>query len=332
MSKKVNPTLVGTFVLGAVALAVASVIVFGGGSLLDKKHKIVLCFSESIDGLDIGSPVSFMGVRIGSVASIELIVDGDDGDVFMRPVTISVEANRVTYIGNKADRTSPEEGLEMLIQNKGLRAQLASQSMLTGKLKIQLAFHPETPVKRRNIPSPYMEMPTIPSTAATIKNTIEQLPIDAVMNDMRQTLNGINQLVNDAAAKAILTNLNTTLIQLDQTLTTASSFMCGASNAIETLSQSIAPIMLQSEHSIDTLNNALTNATEFMVSMNTKAGPFLDSVTIMADKLNGMMDVQSPMRHAVLNSLQELQRTLRSFGDLTSYLERHPESIIQGKK
>ena len=64
MSKKANPALVGGFVLGALALAVVAVMIFGSGRLFHQTERYVLYFQGSMTGLNVGSPVVFRGVEV----------------------------------------------------------------------------------------------------------------------------------------------------------------------------------------------------------------------------------------------------------------------------
>jgi len=63
MGKRVSPTLVGAFVLGAVALAVVTVVVLGSGRLFQRKHLFALYFSSDVNGLKVGAPVKFRGSK-----------------------------------------------------------------------------------------------------------------------------------------------------------------------------------------------------------------------------------------------------------------------------
>ena len=66
MAKKANPKLIGGFVIGAIALAIIGVITFGGTQFLAPKDRAVLFFSgSSLSGLDVGSPVTFRGIKVG---------------------------------------------------------------------------------------------------------------------------------------------------------------------------------------------------------------------------------------------------------------------------
>ena len=75
MSKKANPTAVGAFALGALILLVGVILVFGSDRFMKRSMKAVLYFDESVEGLDVGAPVIFRGVKVGAVTDIQLVYD-----------------------------------------------------------------------------------------------------------------------------------------------------------------------------------------------------------------------------------------------------------------
>ena len=75
MSRKANPTIVGIFVIGALALLVAGVVLFGSGKFFRPTLEYVAYFEGSVGGLLKGAPVKFHGVRIGAVTDIRVEVD-----------------------------------------------------------------------------------------------------------------------------------------------------------------------------------------------------------------------------------------------------------------
>ena len=91
MSKQASPTLIGIFVAGAIGLIVAGILIISGGKLLlSDKTNYVLHFKGSVKGLNIGSPVSFRGVNIGTVTAIKLVV-GEEGSDIRIPVIIEID-------------------------------------------------------------------------------------------------------------------------------------------------------------------------------------------------------------------------------------------------
>ena len=133
--KKPHPAVVGAFVIGAIALLILAALALGGRGLFERKLECVAYFDENIGGLDVGAPVEYEGVRIGTVTGVRIEFDLPTHR-FYRPVRFQIEPSRIS-----ADSTftgSPGDLLARLVTDHGLRAQLANQSLLTGKLKITL--------------------------------------------------------------------------------------------------------------------------------------------------------------------------------------------------
>jgi phosphoglucosamine mutase len=65
MTRKPSKTLIGMFVLGAIALIAAGVTTFGAGKYLSRQPTFVMFFEGSVKGLNVGSPVVFKGVKVG---------------------------------------------------------------------------------------------------------------------------------------------------------------------------------------------------------------------------------------------------------------------------
>lgn len=93
MSKPANKTLIGAFVIGAIALLVIAVLIFGSGKFLKKTFHTVVFFEGSIKGLNEGAPVIFKGVKVGAVKEIRLIYDAAN-DSLRIPVIIELEPEK----------------------------------------------------------------------------------------------------------------------------------------------------------------------------------------------------------------------------------------------
>ena len=72
MSKKVNPTTIGAFVIGGVALAIAGLAYLGAAQLFSEREGFVCYFQSSVSGLDAGAPVKFRGISVGEVTGINI--------------------------------------------------------------------------------------------------------------------------------------------------------------------------------------------------------------------------------------------------------------------
>jgi phospholipid/cholesterol/gamma-HCH transport system substrate-binding protein len=140
---RANPKVIGAFVVGAVALVVIGVLLLGGAQWLTQKRTFVAYFEGSVKGLNVGAPVEFQGVRVGSVTDIQLQFLTAEKE-FRIPVFIQIEPDKMTEVGRRIELHG--QLLKPLVE-RGLRAQLEMQSIVTGQLAVQLGFHPDTPIR-----------------------------------------------------------------------------------------------------------------------------------------------------------------------------------------
>lgn len=100
MAKQANRMMIGGFVVIAIGLLAASLVIFGSGKFFRKTNKYVLYFEESIKGLNVGAPVLFQGVQVGTVTGIMIMADFKKikADI---PVYIEIEPARFQVRGEK---------------------------------------------------------------------------------------------------------------------------------------------------------------------------------------------------------------------------------------
>ncbi len=227
MAKRANPAVIGGFVLGAVALAVAGLVIFAGGRIFRPSQRWVAFFDESTRGLAIGAPVTFRGVRVGSVSDIKVIVSRERQTISI-PVIFAIDPGRMTDPQGGTVRFTSDRSAAMRAFERGLRAQLELQSLVTGQLSINLDFRPGTPLVLRGGSTEYPEFPTIPSTMAALGQSLSDLDLYQLARDIRTTVEGVNRLVNAP--------------QLQQAVASAATAMEGASKLVATAYASVAKL------------------------------------------------------------------------------------------
>jgi phospholipid/cholesterol/gamma-HCH transport system substrate-binding protein len=136
MSKQASSIAVGSFVIGAIVLIVAGVLLFGSGKFFTQTHTAVAVFPGNVKGLKVGAAVEFRGVRIGSVKNIKVLMDRSKNKVYV-PVYFDIERGVIEDMdfGELAENLSDKEWreeVEKLIE-AGLKAQLVLQSVVTGQ-------------------------------------------------------------------------------------------------------------------------------------------------------------------------------------------------------
>jgi len=189
MIRKTDKRMIGAFVVGAVALLIGAVLIFGSGALFKQSDKYVIFFNGSVKGLSVGAPVIFRGVKIGNVSSIGLVYDPNNKEVLI-PVVVDVALARVTGVPDKLGY--PDYALWV---KQGLRAKLEIQSFITGQLMLAFDFYPEKPAKFYGIIKDYPELPALP-ISPDIFEVMDDIPVKEITANLEQAVAGINRLVN----------------------------------------------------------------------------------------------------------------------------------------
>jgi paraquat-inducible protein B len=210
MSKKANPTVIGVFVVAALAIAVAAIVTLGSGKLFKQTETFVMYFESSLSGLDVGAPVELQGVRVGEVSAIKLVYDTESGSSII-PVYVEIDGSRWE---RSADPTSNED-ISVHIE-RGLRAQLQSQSMVTGKLKIMLVVVPDAPVRLVGGDPTVDEIPTILNITDALINTLDSLPLADIVSNVNTTLEEIADVMGSRETKDALEALRKTMANTEE--------------------------------------------------------------------------------------------------------------------
>ncbi len=215
MSKQANTKLIGGFVLGAVALIVLGILLFGSGKLFSHQRKFVLFFEDSVKGLNIGASVDFKGVTIGTVTGIKIVLNKQDLSLLI-PVFIEIDPNRITFDSTQGElkalveRRGKEkiETFTQLLVSRGLKAQLSMQSLVTGQLGIHLDFYPDRPMRLVGADPSYTGIRTTESSLSALSKTLENIPLAEIADKVEKTLDGIEKLVNSPKIEQTLVSLS----------------------------------------------------------------------------------------------------------------------------
>jgi paraquat-inducible protein B len=164
-----------------------------------------IIFDENVSGLAVGSPVQFNGINVGEVTEISGFVNSERfGDERVRlQVLISISAEPLGLL----EVNSPKEMQDFLddqIQT-GLRARLATASLLTGGLRVELiTLEDKTPVTLDRSATPFPAIPTttnvIADAGATVQGVLQRvndLPVEELMASAVTFLTAATELVSN---------------------------------------------------------------------------------------------------------------------------------------
>jgi paraquat-inducible protein B len=358
MSKQANKTAIGLFVVVAVALAVAAIIIFGSGKFFVKQEQYVVYFEGSVKGLRVGAPVMFRGVKVGEVTDISIY--SNPASNFIIPVMLKVTPDKFHAIGPATQVKSRNQGMDNLIKT-GLRAQLQMQSLVTGQLMINIDFYPDTPVKligRDGIDfgQDVLEIPSIETPLQKIQQTLEDVPISDLAQSLQNSLEGIERFVNSEELtkslhyfkqamrdarnimKHVDEKINPLFAEVDQTLKDTQTLL-------RNVDSQVAPLATSFKSTSDTARETIGDARKLVKNVNNRIGPIynnikrteeslnsaLKSAETFFDNIDGMVSENSEFRYQADTLLRELTLAARSLRAFANYLERNPDALLRGK-
>jgi paraquat-inducible protein B len=311
MSRKASPTLIGAFVVGALALAVVGVLIFGSGRLFKKTYQFVLFFTGSVNGLNVGAPVKFKGVEVGSVKDIRLALANEPAGARI-PVIIELDQEKIVSKGAQGHLGDPAV-LKKFIDD-GLRGQLNAQSFVTGLLFVQLDFVPDTPALL--VAPPGLEIPEIPTiptvlekaqgAIADLVDKLQGIDLQALVKSFQNAADGVDRLVSSPGLKKTADDLGQVTASLQETL---ASFRALSDNL--------------NAHTGDLATRAQQTTADLQVTLS-QAKETLRTI-------DGFVQPESPLAIRIVAALDEIAESARSIRVLADYLERNPSAIVRGK-
>lgn len=328
MNKKISPALIGAFVLGAVALIVIAILVFGSGRLFRHTKDFVLYFDNSVNGLRVGAPVKVKGVEIGSVKDIRLQLE-KGAQVNKIPVIIEIDQEKLSSRGAPvvvADR----EALRRLIVDRGLRGQLEMESLVTGLLYVSLDFFPDSPinlVQKENADNRYPEIPTVPTAfeqakdaVTQIVNKIEEIDFKGLIASLDQTVDSIRHTVNSPDLEATIHSLRQTMPKLDEAVVNVGKLAGTMNENVKSLATDLQQTSGDTRLALKQAGDALKQTEQTMKRAEAAVA-----------NIESLSDADSAVNYELVKSLKEVSAAARSLRSLTGYLERNPRALIFGK-
>jgi paraquat-inducible protein B len=258
----------------------------------------VLHFNESLRGLAVGAPVTFLGLTAGEVTSVGVEPD-PAGTTLRTRVQVTFFPERL--VGGAGGKAAAAKSIAMLkdepkrrafvrrqVEERGLRGQLRTGSLLTGQLYVSFDYFPNAPKAKVDLTQAEPELPVVPSTLANLENKlagivdkIDRMPLEAIANGLKKDLDNLDRALTDA--RKLITDADVQLVP-------------GLKTAVEDLHRTLVAVEL-----------ATSNANATLLESNAA--------------------VQEDLR----NALYEFTRAARSLRVLTDALERQPSSLIRGK-
>jgi phospholipid/cholesterol/gamma-HCH transport system substrate-binding protein/paraquat-inducible protein B len=290
---------VGLFVLVGVVLIGSCTVILGGQGLFTDPILLETYFDESVQGLEVGSPVKLRGVQLGTVSQIGFV---DDFYSFESAQDEREHGRKILVLMEVIHPPEAEITLEQRRRNlsgaieAGLRLRLAT-SGITGTSFVQAdyvspeRFPPmEIPWTPRNlyIPSAPSTMATITSAAERIVDRLEDLDVEKILQDLDALILSLTQAVDQLDVTALQRDLSAALGEVR--------------GLVRNVDGRVEPIATGVEGTLGDAQEALSIAAE-----------------------------DSPVRYDLARTLAELADAARSVRMLADYLQQHPDALVYGK-
>jgi phospholipid/cholesterol/gamma-HCH transport system substrate-binding protein len=322
--KKPSPTLIGAFVLGAIALIVAGVVFFGAGALPKERIRMVSFFHGSVAGLRVGAAVTFRGVRVGEVTSIGIRFDTDTRDSIIQ-VNMELRPETVTAYGAKPPKT---EDMVPEMVRRGLTAQLVLESFVTRLLEVDLDFRPGARVSRMGGTERIPEVPTVPGEWEGITKQLQEADIAATLASFKQALNTVNEILTSDDVKQTIHQLPLVMTDLRHAVNTVdrevAAFSRDGRAAISKASASLDKTLA----SADTLARDLDR--EAPGAFAAARGTF-EHASGTLDRIDVLLDPRGRTMVQVQRAVDDLAATAARLRNFSERVDRDPSVLVRGR-
>lgn len=317
MGVPANHWKLGLFVILGFLALVAAIASFGAYQLQREIVVYQTFFDESVQGLEVGAPVKFRGVLIGTVSSID--VGPDRRHVEVQSSLAVKELVRLKLVA------APKRGMPTLLGvPPDLRAQLASAG-ITGVKFMQIDFF-----SLENDPAPALPFPVgpnyIPAAVSTMKNledaivtAVDRLPVVTdrmvqVMDRIGRILEGIEGQDLPAQASAMLARADRALATLDVTL-----------RALDA-----SALSKRTQATLVAVDEASAHLSAVLVRMNGDEG-LVSSTQHTTDALGEVARGARAVGPELSEALRGVERASDAITRLADALERDPDMLLKGR-
>ena len=331
MSQQAHYFKIGLFVIGATALLIVGIIIFGAGKWFERSTMVETYFHESVQGLEIGAPVRIRGVRIGRVESIQLareeygVIFDPKSDSFPYRGLVLV---RMSVRPTVAVHLKQEDEAQMMKQvaDAGFRFRLASQG-ITGVLyiesefldperypPIEISWTPKTPY----IPSAPSRITELGADLRSITRKLEQVDFERIFKDVDTMVTSVTRLVDDVQGtdvRQVMNELRDTIQQARRVLANPAldKALKDSSVAMADIRRTAADL----SHTAKDMRQGMTQLPEIATRLNTS----LRRIDVLLASKGETID----------ELLENLRSVSEELNYLTKAVEHYPSQVLFGE-
>ena len=333
MSLKAHYFRVGAFVLCGMALIVGAVIAFGIGAVMEEEYFYAeTYFEESVQGLEVGSPVKLLGVQIGRVEIItfvDQIYDLGSSIVYSRPVLI-----RAALFPHALMAESKEEfeATGPKIVEAGMRIRLASQGFtgvryLEAEMldpqrfpAMEITWEPEV----LYIPSAKGQLSAIVDSVDALTQKLEEIPFNKLAEEAEHLVRTLHQGVTDADIATLSGKLGHLL---DNVAEATGPELNDTRERIDRLIDRLNTIASDVE-----IGEAMDNLDRTMVAIREAASGLPETIRRLDHAINEIDSLLGSEEETLRLMLHDMRVTVQNLRDFTETLKRYPTAVLFGKE
>jgi len=343
---------IGLFVIAAVVLILAAVVVFGAGIFTQRKIYFETYFDESVSGLIVGSPVELRGVRIGQVEKVAFI--RDEYKLSVGPAEAPKYEHYVMVLCSVLRDSLPETSdaqrlarLEAML-SRGLRVRLSS-NILTGQAYLQADYLDPERFKVLEIAwkPRHLYVSSAPGELTTLKESVDkvllrlqELDIDSLIEAVESVLVSVDKAIGDAKiadiseniqdlladAKKQVNDLDTKKISLAAQKTLASADMALADANVPALSRDLQALVAEVRRTNQDLQKLISSPEP--VSTPSNLPETVARLNRTLGRIDRLVSTERSQIEIILANFKEISENMK---DLTESLKQRPSDLFFSK-
>jgi paraquat-inducible protein B len=316
-------TAIGAFVFGGLVLALMTLVLFGNFRLFNPTIRAAIVFQGSIGGLTVGAPVTFRGVRVGAVQNITLQFDQTAQAAFI-PVILQLDPDSVRVTGG--ENGSRRIDLDVMVQ-RGLRAELMTQSFVTGQAQVELDFDPGSPAILHPNLTDLPEIPTRLSAIQRVQEQLTKLPIGDLVKNANATLASLHDLLD-------LLNQQMPVFMAD-----ASALSTGAKKSLDAATSALGDLQKRLDETLGHIDQLAISSDQQVTQRGSDLHALLttstQTMTQLRESLGDLRSLTSSRGTARTNleaTLRDLAAAAASLRGFANDVEHNPQLLLTGRR
>jgi paraquat-inducible protein B len=321
---------IGAFVFGGIVLGLGAIVLFGNFRIFQPTSSAAVVFEGSISGLSVGAPVTFRGVRVGAVERIVIQYEPRNKTAYI-PVTVRLEPDRVRVAGQTREQAGVD--LDSLIA-RGLRAELVTQSFVTGQSQIDLDFDPGSAAVLHPDVTSLTEIPTRQSAIQRVTEQLSQLPLGELVENTNAALISVRGL-----AQKLDSDLPPLVASLKSTSDGASHTLDVAAQTLQTATQTFSTLQTRLDTTLDHVDTLSVNTDQQLVQRSadlhaliTSTNQTVQQTRDILNELKGVTAARGEVRTNLDATLRDLAAAAASLRGFASDVEQNPQLLLTGRR